>query len=137
MLKCSLGSEARPEGETLLSSVNLHVKHGGPCGEYFCRLCVTVHVTFHSNAFAATISSMTEQTERGRQITGQDVPHRREPDSRRTRKPEEVAKILGIGRNQVYELIRSRELRSISVGRKLLVPLTAIDEFLAGQASGV
>ena len=80
---------------------------------------------------------MTERTEQGLQITGQDVPYSREPDSRRTRKPEEVGKILGIGRNQVYELIRSRELRSISVGRKLLVPLTAIDEFLAGQVSGV
>ena len=80
---------------------------------------------------------MTERTEQGLQITGQDVHYRREPDSRRTRKPEEVGKILGVGRNQVYELIRSRELRSISVGRKLLVPLTAIDEFLAGQVSGV
>ncbi|WP_424950310.1 helix-turn-helix domain-containing protein [Deinococcus sp.] len=76
---------------------------------------------------------MTERTEQGYQSTGQDAFHTRAPDSRRTRKPEEVGKILGIGRNQVYELIRSRELRSISVGRKLLVPLTAIDEFLAGQ----
>ena len=80
---------------------------------------------------------MTERTEQGLQTTGQDVPYSREPDSRRTRKPEEVGKILSIGRNQVYELIRNRELRSISVGRKLLVPLTAIDEFLAGQVGGV
>ena len=77
---------------------------------------------------------MTESTEQGLQNTGQHTPHGREGDARRTRKPEEVGKILGIGRNQVYELIRTRELRSLSIGRKLLVPLAAIDEFLAGQA---
>jgi excisionase family DNA binding protein len=55
-------------------------------------------------------------------------------DSRRTRKPEEVARILGVGRNQVYELIRKKQLRSVSIGRKLLIPLSAIDEFLMDQA---
>ena len=78
---------------------------------------------------------MTESTEQGLPNTGQHTPHGQESDARRTRKPEEVGKILGIGRNQVYELIRTRELRSLSVGRKLLVPLAAIDEFLAGQVS--
>lgn len=53
---------------------------------------------------------------------------------RRTRRPEEVGRILGIGRNTVYELIRTGQLRSINVGRKILIPLTAIDEFLAGKA---
>lgn len=56
-----------------------------------------------------------------------------QPDQRRTRKPEEVAQILGVGRNAVYELIRTRKLHSISVGRKLLVPLSAIDVFLMAQ----
>ena len=74
-----------------------------------------------------------ERAEQDYQITGRNTPHGHESDARRTRKPEEVGKILGIGRNQVYELIRTRELRSLSVGRKLLVPLAAIDEFLAGQ----
>lgn len=57
------------------------------------------------------------------------------PDQRRTRKPEEVAQILGIGRNAVYELIRTRQLHSIAVGRKLLVPLSAIDVFLTAQSA--
>lgn len=56
-----------------------------------------------------------------------DVP------TRTTRKPEEVALILGIGRNNIYEVIRSGQLRSIRVGRKILIPLSAIDEFLNGQ----
>ncbi|ADY26627.1 DNA binding domain protein, excisionase family [Deinococcus proteolyticus MRP] len=56
-------------------------------------------------------------------------------DQRRTRRPEEVSRILGIGRNTVYELIRTGQLRSISVGRKILIPLTAIDDFLAGDTN--
>ena len=51
-------------------------------------------------------------------------------DQRRTRKPEEVAPLLGIGRNGVYALIKTGDLRSIKVGRKILVPLSAVDEFL-------
>lgn len=51
---------------------------------------------------------------------------------RLTRKPEEAAPMLGVGRNGVYALIRSGQLRSIKVGRKLLIPLSAIDEFLSG-----
>lgn len=53
-------------------------------------------------------------------------------NQRLTCKPEEVAQLLGIGRNGVYDLIRRGDLRSISVGRKLLIPLTAIEAFLAG-----
>ncbi|WP_082869767.1 helix-turn-helix domain-containing protein [Deinococcus puniceus] len=30
----------------------------------------------------------------------------------------------------VYDLIRSGELRSICVGRRILIPLTAIEDFL-------
>lgn len=51
---------------------------------------------------------------------------------RLTRKPEEAAPMLGVGRNGVYDLIRSGELRSIRVGRKILIPLSAIEEFLSG-----
>ena len=56
-----------------------------------------------------------------------------ERTERLTRRPEEVGRILGIGRNTVYELIRTGQLRSISIGRKILIPLAAIDEFLAGD----
>lgn len=52
---------------------------------------------------------------------------------RLTRRPEEAAPMLGIGRPAIYSLIRSGELRHIKVGRKILIPLSAIDEFLNGQ----
>ncbi|OLV17492.1 hypothetical protein BOO71_0008689 [Deinococcus marmoris] len=40
--------------------------------------------------------------------------------------------MLGIGRNGVYALIRAGKLRHIKVGRKILVPLSAIEDFLNG-----
>lgn len=50
-----------------------------------------------------------------------------------THKVEEVGPLLGLGRNSIYELIRSGTLRSIRVGRKILVPKSAIEEFLNGH----
>ena len=55
-----------------------------------------------------------------------------EPAIRLTRKPEEAAPMLGVGRNGVYDLIRSGALRSIRIGRKILIPVSAIEEFLSG-----
>lgn len=53
---------------------------------------------------------------------------------RRTRNVEETAALIGIGERSTYSLIRSGQLRSIRVGRKILIPLTAIEEFLSGEA---
>jgi excisionase family DNA binding protein len=50
-----------------------------------------------------------------------------------TKKPEEVASMLGISRNTIYTLIHSGELRSIKIGRKFLIPVIAIDELLRGK----
>ncbi|KEF34105.1 excisionase [Deinococcus sp. RL] len=55
-----------------------------------------------------------------------------QPPARLTCKPEEAVSMLGMGRNSVYALIRSGRLRSIKVGRKILIPLSAIEEFLNG-----
>ena len=56
------------------------------------------------------------------------------PQDKLTHKPEEVAPLLGLGRNSVYALLNSGQLRSIRVGRKILVPTSAIEEFLnSGQ----
>lgn len=63
------------------------------------------------------------------------LPAHTEQPPRLTRKPEETGPMLGIGRCGVYALIRSGELRHIKVGRKILIPLSAIDEFLNGSAS--
>jgi excisionase family DNA binding protein len=46
---------------------------------------------------------------------------------------EEAARALRISRDGIYELIRSGRLRTIKVGSRRLVPLTALDEFVASE----
>ena len=50
-----------------------------------------------------------------------------------THKAEELGPLLGLGRNTIYALIRSGALRSIRVGRKILIPTSAITDFLNGE----
>lgn len=44
---------------------------------------------------------------------------------------EEAARQLGIGRTMAYGLVASGALRSMKVGSRRLVPLSALDEFIA------
>ena len=44
---------------------------------------------------------------------------------------EDLMPILGIGRNTTYELVRSRKIRSIKIGRQIRVPKDAIQEYLS------
>jgi excisionase family DNA binding protein len=50
---------------------------------------------------------------------------------------EEVATILGVGRNKVYEAAHSGEIPTIRIGKRLLVPLTALERLLAVGAQPV
>lgn len=45
-------------------------------------------------------------------------------------RPEDVARILNIGRTSAYALLRSGELRSIQVGRLRRVPVEALQDFV-------
>ena len=46
--------------------------------------------------------------------------------------PVQTARLLGgIGRDKVFDLIRSGELRSFKTGKYRLIPREAIDEFIA------
>ena len=44
----------------------------------------------------------------------------------------EVAEVLGLGRNTVYELVQQGKIRSIRIGRQIKVPKSALVEFLKG-----
>lgn len=44
----------------------------------------------------------------------------------------EAAKILRLGRNTTYDLVRCGALRSIRIGRQLRIPRDAILDFLHG-----
>ena len=46
-------------------------------------------------------------------------------------RPEEVAEALRCGRTSVYEAIRRGDIRSIRLGRRILVPRQALEQFLA------
>jgi len=40
---------------------------------------------------------------------------------------------LGIGRNLIWRLINDGTIRTVRAGRRVLVPVGAIEEFLAGS----
>lgn len=43
----------------------------------------------------------------------------------------EARRLLGgLGRNKIYNLLTEGKLKSIKIGRRYLIPVTAIDEFL-------
>jgi excisionase family DNA binding protein len=44
----------------------------------------------------------------------------------------EAARVLGIGRDLCYQLAHSGELRTLKMGRRILVPKTAVTELLEG-----
>lgn len=46
---------------------------------------------------------------------------------------EDAARILKVGRSTVYDLIRSGRLRSIKIGRRRLVPRSALDALIDGD----
>jgi excisionase family DNA binding protein len=44
---------------------------------------------------------------------------------------EDAARLLNVGRPAVYDLIRSRRLRTVKIGARRLIPREAIDEAIA------
>jgi excisionase family DNA binding protein len=49
---------------------------------------------------------------------------------RQTLKIEEAAKVLGISRNTAYDAVKSGQLPTVKIGRRLLVPKVALDHML-------
>lgn len=45
----------------------------------------------------------------------------------------EAAKLLGIGRNQAYDAAHRGELPTIKIGKRLLVPVVALERMLSGE----
>ncbi|MEU6429750.1 helix-turn-helix domain-containing protein [Microbispora sp. NPDC046973] len=42
----------------------------------------------------------------------------------------DAARVLGLGKTKIYELIRGKRLRSVTEGRTRLIPAEAITEYL-------
>ena len=49
---------------------------------------------------------------------------------RKTYTIEEAAKALGIGRSSAYQAAKTGEIPTVRIGRRLLVPVVAIDRLL-------
>jgi len=47
----------------------------------------------------------------------------------------EAAEVLGVGRGLIYELVGSGQLASIKVGERRLVPVSALEDFVAEGAT--
>lgn len=47
---------------------------------------------------------------------------------------EEVATLLGMSKNPVYDAIRERQIPSIKIGRRILIPRAALEEMLSKVA---
>jgi len=54
--------------------------------------------------------------------------------TRQTLSVAEAAEVLGISRAHAYDCVRSGELPSITLGRRVVIPLRALDELLDGRA---
>jgi len=52
-------------------------------------------------------------------------------DKRLTLSVEEAAKLLGIGRNLAYDRVKTGEIPVLKIGRRLLVPRSALEKLLA------
>jgi len=46
-------------------------------------------------------------------------------------KPEEAAKVLAVGRTQVYALIASGQLESVQIGRLRRIPIAACERYVS------
>jgi excisionase family DNA binding protein len=47
----------------------------------------------------------------------------------------EAAKRLGIGRNQAYEAVHRGQVPAIRIGKRILIPVAALDRLLNGEAA--
>jgi len=52
---------------------------------------------------------------------------------KRTYSIPEAAKVLGIGRTAAYEAARTGEIPTIRIGKRILVPVAALERLLAGN----
>lgn len=52
---------------------------------------------------------------------------------RRTYTVEEVARLLGVSRGVAYEAVRTREIRAVTIGRRIVIPPSVVAELLGDE----
>ena len=51
---------------------------------------------------------------------------------RQTYSVRDAAKVLGLGRNATYDLVKARKIRSLELGKRILIPIREVERLLAG-----
>ena len=46
--------------------------------------------------------------------------------------PNEAKEVLSVGRNTIYKLLKLGEIKSLRIGKKILIPKTSIVEYING-----
>ena len=49
---------------------------------------------------------------------------------------QEAAKRLGVSRSTAWRMVQSGELRSVRAGKRVIVPVSATNDYLAGNTPG-
>jgi putative molybdopterin biosynthesis protein len=60
------------------------------------------------------------------------VPRKQEPD---VYKAQEVARLLQVSKNSVYELCKRGQLRHVRLGGAIRIPRSAVEELLEGRGA--
>lgn len=68
------------------------------------------------------------------QPVSEEITEQRIDRNRRVWSVDETARILGISRAHAYELIARRELPSLRLGRRIVIPKHALDALLGKDA---
>ncbi len=58
------------------------------------------------------------------------MPSIKNTHDRRAYTVEEVARLLGVSRGSAYEAVRSGQIRSLTIGRRIVIPPSAVTELL-------
>ena len=81
-------------------------------------------------AIQAERDAVREREDRLRQEKA-DAEEAVKDEVRRTRTVPEAAKILGVGRNQMYEACRTGQISTIRIGHRILIPIAVLERLLS------
>jgi excisionase family DNA binding protein len=61
------------------------------------------------------------------------APQTAPPAERKAVRPSEFARLIGVSRAMGYRIVQEGRVRSVRVGRAVLVPMTEVDRLLAAD----
>ena len=59
-----------------------------------------------------------------------DIPHQSSPENKVTLTVSEAAELIGISKPSMYEVVRTGKVRSVKVGKKILISRQSLREWL-------